>query len=243
MPPKMPAVTGSKPHLIYLHGFASGPDTTSKGAALRHALSARLSSFLIPDLEGPDFHDLTMDSMVQRAEQAIAALPDDGAPLLLAGSSLGAWLAAWLAAAPAFNLARRPVALLLISPAFTFVSRWRELLGDAGIAAWRSEGSRPFFHYRSQSERSLGVGFLDSCQGLPDTPAAVAMPVTVVHGRQDELAPWRAALAYAEAAADCRFHLLNEGHSLDSEAACSLLIHCANELLHRLESAPRGVPE
>lgn len=218
-----------KPHLIYCHGFASGPLTTSKGAALRSQLVGQLSSMQIPDLEGESFLTLTIDGMVERLETAIADLPNDGAPLVLAGSSLGAWLAAYCA--PRLP---RLAGLLLIAPAFGFVSRWRDMLGVDGVAAWRSAGQRPFFHYRSGEERPLGVAFLDSCAERPDIPDPIALPTCIIHGRHDELAPWRQALNYATAAPDAEFHLLNDGHSLDGPQATTCILERASALLQRL---------
>ena len=149
------------PHLIYCHGFASGPECTSKGKALREHLATELSSLHIPDLQGERFFDLSINGMRQRLLDCVAALPDDGAPLILAGSSLGAWLSAWVAAEAAVP---RCAGLILVAPAFGFVSRWADILGEAGVADWRANGKRSFFHYRSESEQDLGVGFLDSCE-------------------------------------------------------------------------------
>ena len=224
------------PHLIYCHGFASGPQTTSKGQALREQLGAAVSSMHIPDLQGEDFFTLTIDGMVERLLACIAALPADGAPVVLAGSSLGAWLCAWLASDSSIaNFSQRIAGLILVAPAFGFVSRWREMLGDDGVAAWRAAGQRDFFHYRSGSELALGVGFLDSCSGLPDCPAPTTLPTLVIHGRRDEVASWRTALAYAEGCTAASFHLLDEGHSVDSLAATTFLIERSRALLKQVQ--------
>ena len=124
--------------------------------------------------------------------------------------------------------------LLLIAPAFGFVSRWAQILGEDGVEQWRTAGQRTFFHYRSGSEQALRVGFLDSCDGLPDSPAATGLPTVVIHGRNDETAPWQNSLAYAEGCADASYHLLTEGHSVDSEGATQLLIERCRALIQRV---------
>ena len=222
----------AKPHLIYCHGFASGPETTSKGQALREQLGPNLGSLHIPDLQGERFFDLTIDGMRQRLLDCIAALPQDGAPLILAGSSLGAWLNAWVASEAAIN---RLAGMLLIAPAFGFVSRWADILGEGGVAEWRTKGERSFFHYRSGSEQMLGVSFLDSCEGLPDSPAASDLPTVIIHGRNDETAPWQHSLQYSQGCADASYHLLNEGHSVDSPAATTFLIAQARQLVEQVQ--------
>ena len=223
------------PHLIYCHGFGSGPETTSKGRALRQSLGDEVASVHIPDLQGPRFFDLTIDGMRQRLLDCIADLPADGAPLILAGSSLGAWLCAHLAAelAAGSNM-HRLAGLLLIAPAFGFVSRWAEILGEDGVAQWRTTGERVFYHYRSESEQALGVGFLDSCEGLADMPQATALPTLIMHGRHDEVAPWQNSLRYSEGCAEASYHLLDEGHSIDSAEATTCMIERCRSLIRRV---------
>ena len=208
------SLTLPKPHLIYCHGFGSGPETTSKGKALRESLAEEVSSVQIPDLQGERFFDLTIDGMRQRLEECINKLPDDGAPLILAGSSLGAWLCAWLAQAPrdkASKLDQRLSGLILIALAFGFVSRWADILGDDGGSAMARAGERIFYHYRSESEQPLGVGFLNSCAGLDDIPSASNLPTLIIHGRHDVVAPWQNSLKYSENCSEASYHLLNEG--------------------------------
>ena len=221
-----------KPHAIYCHGFASSPRTTAKGQALRAALSKECASFEIPHLQCGDFVDLRMDGMAEALQRQIASLPDDGAPLLLCGSSLGAYLLAWQAS---LGLPR-PAGLLLIAPAFTFVSKWRQLLGEEALAQWRAEGTRRFYHHGEKCELPLGVGFIDSCEGLPDVPQATALPTVVIHGRHDETAPWPQALGYAGAASHGEFHLLDDGHSLEGDQATAMIINRARVLLQRLQA-------
>lgn len=220
------------PHLIYCHGFASGPETTSKGQALRDHLSENLSSIQIPDLQGERFFDLTIDGMRQRLLSCIEDLPNDGAPLILAGSSLGAWLSAWVVASGAVPRCR---GLLLVAPAFGFVSRWADILGENGVEAWRETGKRRFFHYRSGSEQDLGVNFLESCENLPDSPPGTALPTVIIHGRLDETAPWQQSLRYSEQCANASYHLLHEGHSVDSDEATHCLIERARSLIKRIQ--------
>ena len=138
-------------HALYLHGFGSGP-ATAKGTAIGRRLAGAVSSYAIPDLEGGDFRALTMDGIFARALAAIAALPDDGAGVLLIGSSLGGYTAALLAAQGRIP---RVAGLLLIAPAFGFIERWTEILGDDGVAAWRAAGERLFYHHAAERELPL----------------------------------------------------------------------------------------
>ncbi len=215
-------------HGIYLHGFASGPQT-AKGTALGRRLLAAgaVRSWTIPDLEGADFAVLTMDRWLDRAEAAIAALPDDGAPCLLVGSSLGGWGAAVLAAqAPA-----RLAGALLIAPAFGFTERWPDRLGAAAMARWRSEGRLPFFHYGQQREIALGVAFLDSCAAVPAWPGAPGCRCAIIHGRSDDTVPWTASLDWARGHAQVELHLVRGDHRLTEPRHEALIAHAALDLI------------
>lgn len=217
-------------HARYLHGFGSGPKT-AKGLALGARLAPRLASYGIPDLEGGDFTGLTMDGILDRAEAALHALPDDGRPCLLLGSSLGGYTAALLAAQ---GRAHRVAGLVLIAPAFGFTTRWAERLGSAGVERWRREGALPFYHHAHERELPLGVGFLDSCQTLPDFPGPPTIPVTIVHGRQDETVDHRASVHYAASHPGVELHLVHGDHRLTDDRHEDLIGWAAEDLLRRI---------
>ncbi|MCS6970523.1 MAG: YqiA/YcfP family alpha/beta fold hydrolase [Planctomycetota bacterium] len=214
-------------HVRYLHGFASGPNS-GKGQQLGQALAGSVASYAVVDLEGGDFTHLTLEAMRARA---IAACPS-GAPLLLIGSSLGGWLAAELAARRALpNLA----GLLLIAPAFGFTARWQERLGADGLAAWRREGYRLFFHHGAQRELPLAVAFLDSCAAADPCPGPPGRPCVIVHGREDETVPPRVALDYALAHPEVELHLVRGDHRLGQPQHIALLAHLARALIEQAE--------
>jgi pimeloyl-ACP methyl ester carboxylesterase len=224
-------------HVVYLHGFGSSPQS-AKAAMLRAGLGDQALSFSVPQLDGGDFTGLTMDLYRERATAAVAAVPDDGTALLVVGSSLGGYTAALLAAEGRLS---RASALLLIAPAFGFTDRWRELLGEDGMAEWRGSGERLFFHHGADCELPLGCGFLESCERLPAIPAADLRPLTVVQGRRDETVDWRGSLAYAQQAPQVDLHLVDDDHALASPKVESLLRWCARDLMTRA-AAPTAMP-
>jgi uncharacterized protein len=217
-------------HVLYLHGFGSGPKT-AKGTALGRRLADITRSYAIPDLEAGDFFSLTMDRICERAAAAVAALPDDGAPVLVIGSSLGGYTAALLAAQGRIP---RVDAVLLIAPAFGFSELWAERLGAEGIAAWRRAGHRLFFHHASEREQPLGVGFLESVEKLPGFPLAPEIPVAIVHGRRDDTVDWRMSRRYADQEADIEFHLVDGDHRLTEPRHEDLITWCARDLIVRI---------
>ncbi|MBA2480778.1 MAG: alpha/beta fold hydrolase [Planctomycetes bacterium] len=215
---------------LYLHGFASSPKT-AKGVALGRRLAPSLTSYAIPDLEAGDFRGMTMDLLAERAVRAVDALPGDGEPVLVIGSSLGGYIAAWLAASGRIP---RVGALLVIAPAFGFTDSWATRLGADGIAAWRRDGERTFFHHASERDMPLGSAFYDSCVPLPALPAQAPMPVVIVHGRQDDSVDHRQSVAYATARERVELHLVEGDHRLTEPRHEALIAWCAEDIIARL---------
>ncbi len=211
--------------IVYFHGFASNP-LSAKGQALGRLLDDAAGDYRIPDLQGDDFTAMTMESILARAE---AASQGDG-PLLVIGSSLGGYVAALLAARR-----RLPglIGLALVAPAFHFPDRWRERLGEAGVARWQREGSLPFFHHGAERELPLGVAFYHSCLALPGVPGEAGVPVAIVHGRADETVDWRGSLAYAQSHPQVELHLVSGDHRLGEPRHEQLIAWCARDLIAR----------
>lgn len=212
------------PHVRYLHGFGSGP-RSEKAADLEMRLAGAYASFAVPDIEG-DFTNMTMPG---QRDRALATCPSDGSVVLI-GSSLGGYLAAWIAAEHRLpNLA----GLVLIAPAFGFTTRWAERVGAAEVAAWRATGSRQFFHFGEQRERPLNLAFLSSCEELPEAPGAPQVPCAIIHGRSDDSVDYRASLRFASAHPGVELHLVEGDHRLNAPRHAELIAWAARDLLAR----------
>ena len=217
-------------HCLYLHGFGSGPKT-AKGVALGQRLAGHVTSYDIPDLEGSSFTELTMDGIFARVEAALRALPEDGQPVLVIGSSLGGYVGAHMAANGRLP---RVAGLLLIAPAFGFTAHWAERLGAAGVERWRSQGSLPFYHFAAERELPLGVGFYESCLPLPELPGQARQRITIVHGLHDETVDHRRSARYAAERTQVELHLVAGDHRLTEPRHEDLIAWCAQDLLTRL---------
>jgi len=190
------------PRLAYLHGFASGPGS-HKATYFRARLADLGVELKVPDL-APDFRHMTIGGELAVVEKLI-----DEAPTILLGSSLGGYLAALAAA-------RRPErvpGLVLFAPAFGFVARWQQRLGEDVVARWRRDGTLPVFHYVKGREEPLGIELLDEGRAhpaLPDPPC----PALVFAGRRDASVPLAAIEPFAAARAGRELVVLDAGHEL-----------------------------
>src|SRR5271154_694422 len=120
--------------ILYLHGFASGP-ASKKARYFSQRLAECGVTLEVPDLAEGDFENLTVTRQLSVVERVCAKQP-----VFLMGSSLGGYLAALYAA-------RHPEVekLVLLAPAFSFVTRWPEGLGESKMEEWKHTGSMQVF--------------------------------------------------------------------------------------------------
>lgn len=157
----------------------------------------------IPDLAGGDFSRLTITRQLAVMERATAA-----EPVLLAGSSMGGYLAALFAA-------RHPEVqrLVLFAPAFRFARRWAETLGAEKTAAWRRTGWLDVFHYGEGRNLPLSYALLEDAAAYEDYPA-VPQPALIFHGANDLVVPPRYSQEFAAAHPNARLEIVPSGHEL-----------------------------
>jgi hypothetical protein len=198
--------------LIYLHGFASGPEG-HKGRHCRAWAERHGIAFLAPDLNVPDFEHLSLTAQVELAEGLIAGCPE---PPVVVGSSLGGLVAA--AAAMRGAAVRR---LVLLAPAFGFARR--RLVGPRW-SGYRKRGTIPVFHHALARWVKLGPALLDDLAHWRDDAAwQVPVPVVILHGARDESVPVSESRAFSERHPGCRLHVLDDDHALLAEETLALL--------------------
>lgn len=221
-------MSGTPVHVVYFHGFASSP-RSHKATILRAHLQDRVASFRAPALDAGHFPSLEWSQMVARGVEAIAASPADE-PLLLAGSSMGGYLATHLLQ----DTGDRPVAALLICPAFGFTNNWAHIISEAGVEQWRREGTFPFYHHPSEEEVDLGVQFLESVEGLPPFLDPLDCPLHIIHGRDDDVVPAEVGEYFARTCPQAALHLVPGDHILGEPMHGRLLCWAADQLVDAL---------
>jgi pimeloyl-ACP methyl ester carboxylesterase len=188
--------------IVYLHGFASGPQS-SKARYFRTLLEGAGASVDTPELADGDFEHLTITGQL-----AVIDRTARGESVSLIGSSLGGYLAALYAA-------RHPEVqrLALLAPAFGFAQRWPERLGPAEVAAWRHNGTIEVFHYAENRNRKLGYQLLADGQRFEAYPD-FTQPALIFHGAHDDAVPARYSEEFAAAHPNATLEVLDAGHDL-----------------------------
>jgi pimeloyl-ACP methyl ester carboxylesterase len=199
-------------HLLYLHGFVSSPKA-GKARFLAGKLAAHGLTLRAPDFNEPAFETLTTTRMIGQVEQAIAALPPG--PVVLIGSSLGAFVAWHVAARAERGAGPRPIErLVLLAPALTFDVDSFGWLGQAGLRRWRETDALEVMHYAYNERRRVGYALYADAQQYDATTAVVSAPALVFQGRRDALVDAAMVEAFVAARPSMSLHLLDDDHQL-----------------------------
>ena len=178
----------NKPEYIYLHGFASSPQST-KARYLRDRFAQSGLHLNLIDLNGGDFFHLTLTRQLQ---QTASAFPSPQAPVTIIGSSFGGLTAAWLG-----QLYPQVQRLVLLAPAFGFLDHWLPKLGEAQMKSWQDSGYLSVYHYGEEKFLPLHYQFVDDTQQYQDDQLQRPVPTLILHGVNDEVIPIQASRHYA----------------------------------------------
>jgi uncharacterized protein len=204
----------SRLQMIYLHGFASSPRSSKATWFTARARDAGIP-FACPDLNGEDFESLTVTRMLDHVDGAIDALPDG--PVILVGSSLGAFVALFAAERRrgSVGATRHPIeALVLLAPALDLGPGLARHFGPAVMAEWRASGHLDVFHYAENRTRSLGYQFFADAGRYHAFASTDTTPTLVYQGTRDETVDASMVARWAAARPQVVLHLLEDDHQL-----------------------------
>jgi pimeloyl-ACP methyl ester carboxylesterase len=177
------------PRLLYLHGFASGPDST-KAVQLAEHYAARGVTLERLNLRLPSLEHLRLSTMIAAVRAAIGGEHDRA---VLFGSSLGGLTA------------------------FRVVERWRDGMSDAEWRRWRELGYYETEDYATGRMARVDHGFIVDAEevdarggGWPD----VRVPTLILHGCGDEVVPIELSRRFAAGQRHVRLIELDDGHQL-----------------------------
>lgn len=191
---------------IYLHGFASSPQS-SKAQYLRDRFAAQNLQLKVLDLNQGGFTSLTLTRQIK---QTIAAFPDSNTPVTLIGSSFGALTSAWVA-----QQQHQVNNLVLLAPAFGFPNSWYGRLSPEQIQQWRDSGSMPIYHYGAGREISLHYQFLQDADNYPLSGLKRSLNTLIIHGRSDDVVPIQVSRDYAQQHSFVKLIELDSDHGLN----------------------------
>src|SRR5262249_9569576 len=147
----------SRPRWLYLHGFASGPSSTKATQLAAHYRERGIELERL-NLRLPSLEHLRMSAIIRHVKDSIGGPPD---PVVLFGSSLGGLSACRVAEDDA-----RVFALVLLAPAFDFVTNLRERYGEKLMRSWKESGFVDIDDYVNKTRARLDYGFYEDCAAI-----------------------------------------------------------------------------
>ncbi|MBD2569533.1 YqiA/YcfP family alpha/beta fold hydrolase [Anabaena lutea] len=189
---------------IYLHGFASSPKST-KAQDISDRFTQLHIKLKIPDLNADDFSHLT----ITRQLNQVAAEFSNSAPVTLIGSSLGGLTSAHLG--EKYPQVQR---LVLLAPAFGFLSHWLPKLGEKALKRWQQEQYLLVHHYGEGRELPLSYNFVTDAAQYLEKNLQRPIPTLILHGKQDEVIPITASREFANSRPWVKLVELDSDHAL-----------------------------
>ena len=194
---------------IYLHGFASSPQS-SKAKYLRDRFAEIDLNLEVLDLNQGDFTHLTLTRQIQ---QTTNALTNAETSITLIGSSFGGLTCAWVA-----QQQLRVNNLVLLAPAFGFPHSWYSRLPPEQIEQWRESGYLEVYHYGEGQEIPLHYQFLQDADNYPLSKLKCSrrsLPTMIIHGIHDDVVPIQVSRDYANHHPEVKLIELDSDHGLN----------------------------
>ena len=200
-------------HLIYLHGFASSPQS-GKVSFLSDRLAEHGLRLHCPDLNDPDFSTLTVSRMIDQVEALLGQLPSE--PVVLFGSSLGAFVALHLAERAVRGEGVPPdqlEQLILLAPALEFGTN-RTRLGGHGLAHWQETGWLEMTHYAYSDVQRVHYELFANASRYDSSTVTNTVPTLIVQGARDDVVDPDMVVRFAAFRPHVRLVMLDDGHQL-----------------------------
>ncbi|MEJ6482802.1 YqiA/YcfP family alpha/beta fold hydrolase [Nostoc punctiforme UO1] len=190
---------------IYLHGFASSPNS-AKARDIGDRFFKIQTKLKIPDLNAGDFSQLTITRQIA---QVAAEFSNDSTPVTLIGSSLGGLTAAHLG--QQYLQVER---LVLLAPAFGFLSHWLPKLGYEEVQRWQHEKYIMVYHYGEERSIPLSYDFVIDAAQYQEKFLQLSIPTLILHGKKDEVISIEASRDFARCRSWVELVELDSDHAL-----------------------------
>jgi uncharacterized protein len=195
---------------IYLHGFASSPQS-DKAQYFSDRFQENKLNIQILDLNQGDFGNLTLSRQIK---QTVDVFPDLETPITLIGSSFGGLTSAWVA-----QEYQQVQSLILLAPAFGFPQSWYSKLEPDQRIQWQESGFLPVYHYGERRDIPLNYQFMQDAENYPLSRLTRSLPTLIFHGINDDVVPIQVSRDYASQHSQVKLIELNSDHGLNDMKA------------------------
>jgi len=191
---------------IYLHGFASGPDST-KARFFAETFQSRGLSLIRPDLNH-DFSHLTVTYQLEQLREITSSFAAQE-PITLIGSSMGGFISLLYS-----RLDSRVRRLVLLAPAVGF-HRILKTKAGPNFKQWKKNRYIPIEHYALGQTLPLHFGLYSDALLYRKATFTRPLPTLIFHGLYDDTVPYRNSITLLEQNTRAALMLLNSDHTLN----------------------------
>lgn len=184
--------------VIFLHGFMSH-QAGEKARFFKEVLVQRGVTFVTFDFRGHGqsggtMRELTGTRLLEDCHTVVEHVASADRRIVLIGSSMGGWVAAWSAALHPDRIA----ANMLIAPSFTFGRGFLDHIGPEGAAAWARDGVIRFSNEYGSVE--LSYELIRDMERYPvaELVRRYRTPTLIGQGMRDPIVDYRQTLAFVE---------------------------------------------
>ena len=192
---------------IYLHGFASSPQS-KKAQFFKQKLLALGIGIKIVDLNSANFTKLKISEQIEKIQQLLTKEE----PTTIIGSSMGGLIA--------LNLAENNnsvTRLVLMAPALGIHQLWPSIIGAQNLIKWQTDRVLAVFHHGFNQLVDLDYAFIEDLAKIPDETFKRQIPSLIFHGQYDLTIPWDNSLQYSKNNQLAELNLLDSDHSLENQ--------------------------
>lgn len=194
------------PVFIYLHGFASSPNS-SKAKVFKSKFDSLNTPIEIPALDGGNFQNLTITRQLDIIFEVMGKYP--GEQFAVIGSSMGGYLAALTA-----NLRPQVKAIYLMAPGFNFLKRWKKKWETGDEMNSPSAKSLKVFHYGMNKYTDLDSLLFEDAEKWEKIHLDREIPTRLVHGIHDDTVPISESRTHADKIKSASLMELDSDHGL-----------------------------
>jgi uncharacterized protein len=196
------------PRWLYLHGFASGPES-AKGVALSAHYARQGISLERLNVRQPSMEHLRLSAIMRTVREAIGGERERA---LLFGSSLGGLAACRVAEEDA-----RVCALVLLAPALRGMEQLRRRIGVEAMRRWEQTGWMETQDFAEKRLARVDFGFIQDLEAIDGRSSGwpdVRVPTLLIHGRRDDTCDISVSRTWARGKRHVRLVEVDDGHEL-----------------------------
>ncbi|BAQ62201.1 hypothetical protein GM3708_2607 [Geminocystis sp. NIES-3708] len=200
--------TNNNCQYLYLHGFASSPEST-KALYFSEQFRQIPIPLTVINFNEPDFANLSLSRQIDQVSNIINH--NNQSNFILIGSSFGGLTTNWLANKYPQNIK----ALILLAPAFDFFNHLKNIISEQILEEWKKQGFLSIYHYGYKKEMPLKYHFWTDLLSYDESSISHSIPTLIFHGIYDETIPIESSRNYIKKHSNATLQELNSNHSLN----------------------------